>query len=112
MWFIRPIAEQGNAKAQKNLGFMYANGRGVPQDDKEAVKWYLLAAEQGHASAQNNVGFMYGNGTGVPQDNVYAHMWLNIAASKGNETAKTNRDILCIASIVNDKETSSFVCLT
>ena len=41
---FRPIAEQGNASAQYNLGFMYANGEGVPEDDAEAVKWYRLAA--------------------------------------------------------------------
>ena len=40
-------AEQGHASAQYNLGFMYNNGRGVPQDDKTAVKWHTLAAEQG-----------------------------------------------------------------
>jgi aryl-alcohol dehydrogenase-like predicted oxidoreductase len=28
---------------------------GVLQDDKEAVKWYRLAAEQGNATAQNNL---------------------------------------------------------
>ena len=46
---------------------MYDNGRGVPQDDTEAVKWYRKAAEQGHAEAQNNLGVMYLNGRGVPQ---------------------------------------------
>ena len=50
-----PLAEQGNAAAQYNLGQMYGNGRGVPQDDKTAVKWYTLAAEQGHAYAQTQV---------------------------------------------------------
>ena len=30
-------AEQGDAVAQFNLGFMYNNGRGVPEDDAEAV---------------------------------------------------------------------------
>ena len=44
-----PLAEQGNAVAQYNLGVMYDNGRGVPQDDKTAVKWYTLSAEQGDA---------------------------------------------------------------
>ena len=43
----RPLAEQGYASAQYNLGQMYRNGQGVPQDDAEAVKWYRLAAEQG-----------------------------------------------------------------
>ncbi len=36
---LRPLADQGNAGAQYNLGNMYENGRGVPQDDAEAVKW-------------------------------------------------------------------------
>jgi TPR repeat protein len=48
---IRPLAEQGGAKAQYNLGQMYRDGQGVPQDYAEAVKWYRLAAEQGYADA-------------------------------------------------------------
>jgi hypothetical protein len=51
----RPLAEQGDAGAQYNLGVMYRQGQGVPQDDKTAVKWYRLAAEQGHAEAQETV---------------------------------------------------------
>ena len=49
----RLAAEQGNANAQFNLGLMYANGEGVPEDDAEAVRWYRLAAEQGNANAQS-----------------------------------------------------------
>ena len=44
-----PLADQGNASAQYNLGQIYRQGQGVPQDDKTAVKWYRLAAEQGDA---------------------------------------------------------------
>ena len=61
---------------------MYANGRGVPQDDIEAVRWYRLAADQGIAVAQITLGLMYGTGRGVPQDDVQAHMWFNLAASR------------------------------
>ena len=64
----RPLAEQGDADAQHNLGFMYGEGRGVPQDYKEAVHWYRRAAAQGHAEAQAKLGQMYGAGWGVPQD--------------------------------------------
>ena len=32
------LAEQGDAGAQYNLGLMYERGRGVPQDDAEAVQ--------------------------------------------------------------------------
>ena len=89
----RPLAEQGNARAQTSLGFMYAKGKGVPEDDKEAVKWYNLAAEQGDADAQYNLGLMYKRGQGVLQDNAYAHMWWNIAASSGkSKNASKNRD--------------------
>ena len=48
---VRQAAEQGDAKAQFSLGFMYANGQGVPKDDAEAMKWYRLAADQGYAAA-------------------------------------------------------------
>ena len=87
----KPLAEQGHAMAQHNLGVMYRKGRGVVEDDKEAVKWLRLAAERGEAMAQYNLGFMYGNGQGVIEDNVYAHMWFNIAAANGNEKARDNK---------------------
>ena len=57
---FRPLAEQGYAGAQNNLGLMYARGRGVPQDYAAAVKWYRKAAEQGYVEAQHNLGFNYG----------------------------------------------------
>ena len=81
----RPLAEQGNARAQTNLGLLYAKGEGVPQDDAEAAKWCRLAAEQGDARAQGFLGLLYVQGIGVPQDYVQAHMWLNLAASRHSE---------------------------
>ncbi|MCP4308492.1 MAG: tetratricopeptide repeat protein [bacterium] len=39
----RPLAEQGHAGAKANLGLMYANGRGVPQDLAEALRLYTEA---------------------------------------------------------------------
>ena len=93
----RLAAEQGHASAQYNLGLMYGNGEGVPQDDAEAVRWYRLAADQGRASAQNNLGGMYSNGRGVPQDAAEAHMWANLAAAQGHENARELRDTLAEA---------------
>ena len=96
----KPLAEEGNAAAQNNLGFakaqfnlgvMYDVGEGVPQDDKEAVRWYTLAAEQEHAKAQYNLGVMYALGEGVIKDYVYAHMWGNIASMNGNDKGETLR---------------------
>ena len=73
---------------------MHSKGQGVPQDYKEAVKWYRLSAEQGDAVAQFNLGFMYGKGLGVPQDYVSAHMWWNLSGSNGHKDAVTNRNIV------------------
>ena len=67
---------------------MYDNGQGVPEDDKEAVKWYRLAAEQGYAKAQDNLGIMYATGEGVPKDNVIAYVWLNLARANGLDNSQ------------------------
>jgi TPR repeat protein len=48
---IRPLAEQGDANAQYNLGVLYDNGLGVPQDRVRAYMWLNLAAMQGRESA-------------------------------------------------------------
>ncbi len=88
----RPLAEQGDASAQYNLGAMYREGKGVLRDHKAAVKWFTLAAEQGIASAQFNLGNSYYDGHGVAQDHAIAHAWYNIAAINGNESAVKSRD--------------------
>ena len=72
---LKEKAEQGHGLAQFNLGVMYENGRGVAQDDTEAVRWYRAAAEQGLALAQHNLGFMYQYGRGVTQDDREAVRW-------------------------------------
>src|SRR5437762_2908001 len=64
----QPMAEQGNAFAQYSLGWMYSNGKGVPQNYTQAVKWLRLAAGNGDANGQYNLGLMYANGRGVPKD--------------------------------------------
>jgi len=47
----RPLADQGDAKAQLLLGSMYQKGEGVSQNFVVAVKWYRLSANQGDATA-------------------------------------------------------------
>ncbi len=98
---LRPLANQGNAEAQFNLGVMYDKGEGVPQDDTEAVKWYRKAAEQGYAEAQYSLGLMYVKGWGVPQGHVRTHMWFNLAASRlppgeDRDTSAKLRDNLAV----------------
>ncbi|MDP2786498.1 MAG: caspase family protein [Pseudomonadota bacterium] len=83
-----PLAKQGDAKAQYNLGNMYNEGLGVRKDATEAVKWYRKAAEQGNAEAQYNLGIMYTNGRGVRQDATEAVDWYRKAAEQGNASAQ------------------------
>ena len=80
-----PLAEQGDASAQFNLGMMYDNGQGVKQDDVEAVKWYRQAAEQGYAKAQYNLGVKYYQGEGVRQDKGQAKEWFGKACDNGHQ---------------------------
>ena len=87
---LKRKAEQGDAHSQVDLGLLYENGKGVPQDYKEAVKWYLKAAEQGNASGQNNLGLMYWNGKGVTQDYNEAVKWYRKAADQGNVYGQNN----------------------
>ena len=77
------LAEQGDAKAQNNLGAMYATGRGVRQNYAEAVKWYRQAAEQGLAAAQYNLGARYFTGRGVHQDFHLSKEWFGKACDGG-----------------------------
>ena len=73
---------------------MYENGYGVPQDYKEAIKWYTLAAEQSYARAQYNLGLMYENGQGVPQDYKEAIKWYTLAAEQGHAKAQSNLGVM------------------
>ncbi len=84
---LRPLAEQGHAKAQLKLGIMYSQGQGVPQDYVQGAKWVRLAAEQGDVDAQYTLSRMYFEGLGVPHDFLLALMWTNLAAAQGSEAA-------------------------
>ncbi len=92
----RPLADQGDAKVQYNLGVLYRDGQGVvKQDHAEAVKWFRKAADQGDAMGQHNLGVMYANGQGVPQDSVQAHMWFNLAIARysASQTESRNKSL-------------------
>ena len=84
-----PLAEKGDARAQYNLGLLYASGLGVTHDYQAALKWHRLAAGQGHAGAQNELAQMYAKGQGVPQDNVRAYVWYTVAAESSSGGSKS-----------------------
>jgi TPR repeat protein len=79
---LAPLAHDGNADAQLQLGRMYANGEGGAVDAGEAAHWYRRAAEQGKAEAQFALGMMYASGEGVAPDDALALHWLRQAADQ------------------------------
>ena len=85
-------AENGDATVLFVLGYIYANGEGVPEDDKEAVKWFRKAAEQGNVKAQWQIGSAYMSGSGVIEDKVQAYAWYNIAALNGSANGNKGKE--------------------
>jgi hypothetical protein len=90
----RPLAEQGAAAAQYNLGLMYETGLGVPQDYTEAMRWDRKAAKQGLAVAQYSLAVMYYTGLGVPQDYTEAIRWYRKAAKQGDAMAQHSLGVM------------------
>ncbi|MCB1919266.1 MAG: sel1 repeat family protein [Candidatus Competibacteraceae bacterium] len=84
---VRPLAEQGFAFAQFNMGVLYDEGHGVPLDDLQAMDWYRRAAEQGLPQAQINLGIMHEQGEGGPANYVQAYFWYAMADSQGDSQA-------------------------
>ncbi len=75
-------AEKGNLDAQCDLGAMYANGVGVPQDYEKALKWTRKAASKGHSLAQHNLGIL------LPKSAQEAVIWGQEAAKNGGAEAQ------------------------
>src|SRR4029077_2019225 len=84
---IRPLANDGDAAAQFNLGVMYVTGRGVQQDYSAAALWFRKAAEQGYALAQSNLGTLYSDGRGLARDDTEAVTWFRKAVDQGDAVA-------------------------
>jgi hypothetical protein len=86
---VRKLADAGDADAQWRMGVRYHTGAGVPQDDRQAVQWFLRAAEQGNIPAQATLGAYYWAGRGVPQDLSRAYFWSALALAQGDEDSKS-----------------------
>lgn len=91
---LREAAEQGEAKAQNKMGYLYDVGKEVLQNDAEAVRWYRRAAAQGYAMAQYNLGNHYMSGRGVPQDYGEAAEWYRKAAEQDVLPAMNNLGVI------------------
>lgn len=90
----RPLAEEGDARAQFYLGIMYANGEGVPENDRQAAYWFRKSARQGNSQSQYHLGTLYANGEGVPEDDPQAVYWFRKSAKQGDARAQFNLGVI------------------
>ena len=91
---FRMAAEQGDARAMANIGWIYENGFGVQRDHAEAMKWYKSAADRGDLIANWNIGRLYEFGSGVSTDLDMAKLWYQKCADRGDaRCAKYLKDV-------------------
>jgi TPR repeat protein len=87
MTWYRKAADQGNALAAVDIGDLYRDGHGVPQDYAQALNWYRNAAEQGNPDGQFNLASLLEHGQGTAVDVNQAVSWYRRAAEQGNNAA-------------------------
>jgi uncharacterized protein len=87
---LYPLAENGDAFAQTNIGYMLSQGLGIGKNEKEAIKWYEKAALKGDSNAQFNIGSMCETGRGIEQSYEKAFAWYTKSAEQGNAFAQAN----------------------
>ena len=81
----KKLAENGNPEAQDKLGYYYEFGKGVAEDDAEAVNWYRKSADQNYTDAQWWFGYCYQYGSirsVLPKDATEAVKWYQKAAEQ------------------------------
>jgi hypothetical protein len=86
---LRQSAEQGDPDAEWQLGILYHDGDGIPQNDTLAMQWFERAAEQGYVPAQATLGAYYWAGRGVPPDRSKAYFWSLLALAQGDKDSKS-----------------------
>lgn len=76
---IQPLATEGNAEAQRDLGWMYFQGCGVEKSNRQAFDWFSQSAARGNADAQAWLASLYADGLGTKKNLVQSYKWLSIA---------------------------------
>ncbi|HEY8193867.1 MAG TPA: sel1 repeat family protein [Hyphomicrobium sp.] len=91
---LRLAAANGDPSAQFEVGARLAEGKGTPQNFKDAAKWYNRSADHGFAPAQYRLGTLYERGLGLKPDRALAAAWYRRAAVQGNIKAMHNLAVL------------------
>ena len=84
---IQKVADQGDAKAQRVMGFYKLMGLGVPKNISDAVHWFRKSADQGDAVSESLMGTICLQGIGVAKNITEALKWFKKAADQGDARA-------------------------
>ena len=90
------VTKDADPKAMTLLGELYADGLGVPQDDRRAAEWYGLAAARGDSNAMFALAMFALNGRAGPRDREASTRWLAAAAKLGHPLAAYDLALLYI----------------
>jgi TPR repeat protein len=89
-WY-RQAAEKDVLEAKLRLASIYREGKIMPSDIQETIKWTTKAAESGHVASQYNLGLLLSGQVddveGIETDAEKAVTWLKKAADQGHEKA-------------------------
>jgi len=77
-------ADEGELRAQKELGKMYFNGDKIDRDYEQSLKWSMVAAEAGDVDAKLRIAEMHEKGLGVNKDTTKAFELYKKMAKMGN----------------------------
>ncbi len=87
---LQQAAYYGDVDAQRDLGYLYQSGNGVPLDPTTAYEYFLQAAQQGDSYAMSELAEMYRFGLGTETNPNEAFIWSKKAAESGRPIAQFN----------------------
>lgn len=93
-YWYRQACDQGIADAFYNLGALYFNGTGVPQDFAHALQLFQEGAKRGSGRAAFQIALMYYGGKGVPADAQQELYWYRQAARQRLAAADYNLAVM------------------
>ena len=94
---FKRASDAGSADAAYSLGVLYKQGRGVGQDDAEALKWFRRAADENNVPSMIEFAIMAFNGQGMKPDEALAARYFLKAAQRNNPVAQNRAARLLVA---------------
>lgn len=99
--YFQLAANQGDPNGMANLGFMYANGLGIKQNNLTAITLYRKSSEKGNSQGMVNLGYMYLHGYGLSKSISEALKYFKASADQGHPVAQLNLGTLYYSKNIN-----------